>query len=58
VVKPGEVDNLKSKRIGVVIPCVSEGNKPSNPPKGDVLFARDHFVEWMWAALELVPGKP
>jgi hypothetical protein len=58
VVRPGEVNHLKSMSFGVVVACISKGDRQIDPPEGDRLLAQDHSVEWMWAALELVPGKP
>jgi hypothetical protein len=58
MLRPGQVDHLESERFGVVVACISEGDTKSNPPKGDGLLARDHSIEWMWATLELISGKP
>jgi hypothetical protein len=58
VVRPGEVDHLKLKRLSAVVACVSKGDWQSDSPEGDILFARDHSVKWMWANLDLIQGKP
>jgi hypothetical protein len=58
VVRPREVDHLKCERLSAVVAHVSECDRQSDPSEGDRLLARDHSVEWMWAALELVLGKP
>jgi hypothetical protein len=58
VVRPREVDYLEGERLAMVIACVFEGDRQGNLLEGDTLFARDHFVEWIWADLELIPGKP
>jgi hypothetical protein len=42
----------------VVVACVTKGVRQSNLLEGDELLVRDHFVEWVWAAFELVPSKP
>jgi hypothetical protein len=56
VVRPGKVKHLKREHL--IVACVSKGDQQSDPPEGDVLLTQDHVVEWMWAALELVTGKP
>jgi hypothetical protein len=53
VVGPSEVDHLKGESFGAVVACVSECDRQSNLPEGDELLARDHFVEWAWAVLDL-----
>jgi hypothetical protein len=58
VVRPGEVGYPKGEHLSAVIACVLEGDRQGNSPEGDELLARDHSVEWMWVALELIPGKP
>jgi hypothetical protein len=57
VIRPGEIDHLERECLSAVVACVSEGDWHSDPPEGDNPLARDHSVEWMWAALELVTGK-
>jgi hypothetical protein len=42
----------------VVVAHVSDDDRQIDPPDGNRLFARDHSVERVWAALELVTGKP
>jgi hypothetical protein len=58
MVRPREIDNLKRLCLGAVVACVSEGDRQGDPPEWNKLLARDHSVESMWAALELVLGKP
>jgi hypothetical protein len=58
VVRLGEVDYLECKHLGAVVARVSEGGRHGDPPKRDILFARNHSVDRVWAALELVTGKP
>jgi hypothetical protein len=58
VVRTREINHLKSKHFGVVVACVSEGDRQSNLPEGDGLLVRDHCIEWMWATFELVLGNP
>jgi hypothetical protein len=58
VVRLGEVDYLKCERLGAVVSRVSEGDQQGDPPERDGLFAWDHSIERVWAALELVTGKP
>jgi hypothetical protein len=58
VVGPREVNYLKHERLSVVVAHVSESDWQGDPLEWDRLFARDHSVEWVWAALELVTGKP
>jgi hypothetical protein len=58
MIRPREVDHLKHERFGAVVACVSESDRQGDPPQGDGLLARDHYVEWVWAALELILGKP
>jgi hypothetical protein len=58
VVRSREIDHLQHERLGVVVACISEGYWQSDPPEGDGLLAQDYSVEWVWAALELIPGKP
>jgi hypothetical protein len=57
VVRSGEVDHLKSEHFGVVVACISEGDRQIDLPERDGLLAHDHSIELMWVALELVPGK-
>jgi hypothetical protein len=42
----------------VVVAHVSKGDRQGDSLKRDGLFAQDHSVEWVWAALELVMDKP
>jgi hypothetical protein len=42
----------------VVVAHVSEGDQQGDLPKRDRLFPQDHSIERVWAALELVTGKP
>jgi hypothetical protein len=58
VVRPEEVDYLKRKCLSAVIAHVSEADWQSDPLEGDRLLVWDHSIELMWAALELIPGKP
>jgi hypothetical protein len=58
VVRAGEVDYLECECLGVVVAHVSEGERQGDLPKRDGLFAQDHSIEWVWAAFELVIGKP
>jgi hypothetical protein len=58
VVRSGEVNHFETEHLGAIIARDSEGDRKSNLPKGDELLARDHSVERVWAALELVPGEP
>jgi hypothetical protein len=58
VVRPGEVNYLECERLGVVVAHVSEGDRQGDPPKRDGLFVWDHSIERVWAALELITGKP
>jgi hypothetical protein len=58
VVRPREVDYLKCECLGAVVARFSEGDRQGDLPKGDMLLTRDHFVEWVWPALELVPSEP
>jgi hypothetical protein len=58
VERPREVDHLKREHLGVVVTRISEGDWQSDPPEGGGLLARDHSVEWVWAAIELVTSKP
>jgi hypothetical protein len=58
VVRSREIDYLERECLGAVIAHVPEGDRQSDPPKRGGLFARDHSVEWMWAALEQITGKP
>jgi hypothetical protein len=39
VVRLGEVDHLKCKRLGVVVACVSKGDRQNDPLKGDCFGA-------------------
>jgi hypothetical protein len=58
VVRPREVEYLKCERLGAVVAHVFEGDQQGDLPKRDKLLARDRSVEQVWAALELVMGKP
>jgi hypothetical protein len=58
VVRLGEVDYLKRSCLSAVVAHVSKGDWQGDPPKRDELFAWDHYIEWVWTALELVMGKP
>jgi hypothetical protein len=58
VVRLGEVDHLKSECLSVVVAGISKGDGQRDPPEGDGLFTWDHSIEWVWASLKLVPGKP
>jgi hypothetical protein len=58
VVRLGEVDYLECEHLGAVVARVSEGGRHGDPPKRDILFARNHSIDRVWAALELVTGKP
>jgi hypothetical protein len=58
VVRDREVDYLECDHHGVVVAHVSDDDRQIDPPDGNRLFARDHSVERVWAALELVTGKP
>jgi hypothetical protein len=58
VVRPREVDYLNCEHLGVVVVHVSKGDRHGDAPKRDGSFAQDHSVEWVWATLELVIGKP
>jgi hypothetical protein len=58
VVRHREINHLKCERLGAVLACVSKGDLQSEPREGDGLLAWDHSIEWMWGALEPVPGKP
>jgi hypothetical protein len=58
VVRPGEIDHLKCKSLYVKIAHVSEGDRQSDLPEGNGLLSRDHFIEQVWAALELVEVSP
>jgi hypothetical protein len=42
----------------VVVAHISRGDWQCDLPEGDGLLAQDHFVEWMWAIFELIPGEP
>jgi hypothetical protein len=57
VVRFGEVDYLKHEHLGEVATHVPDGDRQGDLPKGNGLLARDHSIEWVWAALELVPGE-
>jgi hypothetical protein len=58
VVRSEEVDYLKHEHLDAVVARVSEGDRQSDPPVRNRLFAQDHSVEWVWAALGLVMVKP
>jgi hypothetical protein len=58
MVRLGGIDHLERERLCVVVACVFEGDWQSDLPERDGLLAQDHSIEWMWAALVLVPGKP
>jgi hypothetical protein len=58
MVRTGEIDHLERECLGAVVARVSEGDWQSDSPKGGGLLARDHPIEWMWAALELIPVEP
>jgi hypothetical protein len=58
VVRPREVDYLECERLSAVVAHVSEGDGQGDLLKRDGLFAQDHSVEWLWAALKLVTDKP
>jgi hypothetical protein len=58
VVPPREIDHLKCQCLGAVVAHVSEGDWQSDPPEWDGLLAQDNSVEWVWAALELIPSEP
>jgi hypothetical protein len=53
-----EAQFLKCECLGAIVCRVSKGDWQSDPPEGDGLLDRDHSIEWMWAALELIPGQP
>jgi hypothetical protein len=54
---PREVDHIKGEHLSAVVACVSEGDRQSNLPEEDELLAREHYVEWVQAIFELVPGQ-
>jgi hypothetical protein len=58
MVRPRKVDHLKRECLSAVVARASEGDRQSDPPMGDRLLPWDHSVKWMWAALELLTGKP
>jgi hypothetical protein len=58
VVRPEEIDYLEHDHLGALVAHVSEGDRQDYPPKRGRFFARDHSVEQVWAALELVTGEP
>jgi hypothetical protein len=58
VVRPREVNYLKCECLSAVVTRFSEGDRQGDLPKGDMLLTRDYSVEWVWAALELVPSEP
>jgi hypothetical protein len=58
MVRLKEVDYFKHEHLGAVVACVPEGDRQGDPFKVDGLFARDHSVKRVWAALELVLDEP
>jgi hypothetical protein len=58
MVRPGEVGHLESEHFGAVVACVPKSYRQSNLYEGDKMLAQDHSVERVWAASELVSGKP
>jgi hypothetical protein len=58
MVKPKEINHLEHKFLGAVIARVSQGDRQSNPPEENRLISKDHFVERVWAGLEMVVSKP
>jgi hypothetical protein len=57
VIRPRVVNLFEHEHFSVIIARVSEGDRQGDPPEGDALLAQDHSVEWVRAALELIPGK-
>jgi hypothetical protein len=37
-----------------VVGCIPKGDRQGDPSKGDRVLARDHSIEWVCAAQELV----
>jgi hypothetical protein len=57
MIRPREVDHLEREHLGAVVARISEGDRQGDLPEGAGLLARDHFIEWVWDALELIPGE-
>jgi hypothetical protein len=58
VVRSDESNQFKHEHLRAVVACIPEVDQLGHPSKVDRVLARDHSTEWVWAALELVRGKP
>jgi hypothetical protein len=58
MVRAEEIYHFERQHLRAVVACIPEGNRQADPSKGDRVLAQDHSIEWVWATLELVQGKP